>query len=165
MCGYCSGQKQLVSDTLYEYSFSRFLEQYFYNSSLQKMNGSDTCSHCPLQDYTRWFHMADGSVIQFKFKRHDVYSIELVNIKEQNNNHSKVVEASQLKCNRIKKLLQIKNTSFNSQYSSVINQVEEHINAILLSEAQERPNPAMPLPEEDDTSLPNQGLLPQEPGS
>jgi len=46
------------------------------------MNSSYICEHCPLRDYVRNFHMADGSIISFSFTSQDAYSIELVNIKE-----------------------------------------------------------------------------------
>jgi hypothetical protein len=50
------------------------------------------CDHCPLRDYTKWFHMEDGSTISFKFTEHDVYSIELLNIKKQRNNIQEVID-------------------------------------------------------------------------
>ena len=81
-CGYSSGQSQLVSDTLFEYSVARFVEQYFYNSKLSSMSSSSVCEHCPLRDYRRQFHMADGSIITFSFTNQEVYTIELLNIKQ-----------------------------------------------------------------------------------
>ena len=80
LCGYSSHQRQLLSDTLFEYSLSRFIEQYFYNDGLARRSQSG-CEHCPLRDASRWFHMADGSTITFKFTRQDVYTIDLLNIK------------------------------------------------------------------------------------
>lgn len=71
-----------MSDTLFEYPISRFIEQYFYNSRLKDMNSSYICEHCPLRDYIRNFYMADGSIISFSFTTQDAYSIDLVNIKE-----------------------------------------------------------------------------------
>lgn len=79
-CDHNSGAKQLLSDALFEYSISRFIEQYFYNSKLQDANRRH-CPHCPLRDSLLFFHMADGSTISFKFSRAEVYTIELLNIK------------------------------------------------------------------------------------
>jgi len=64
-CNFSSGNRQLLSDTLFEYSLCRFIEQFFYNSRLATINGSFQCEHCPLRDYKRWFYMADGSEITF----------------------------------------------------------------------------------------------------
>ena len=56
------------------------------------MNGSSTCEHCPLRDYRRQFRMADGSIITFSFTNQEVYTIELLDIKQQNNNLEQVTE-------------------------------------------------------------------------
>ena len=91
-CNKCNfqGKKILLSDTLFEYSISRFIEQYFYNNKLRYAEVS--CDHCPLRDHTRFFHMADGSTITFKFTKQDIYSIDILNLKKQNNNLSEVIK-------------------------------------------------------------------------
>lgn len=92
---------------------SRFIEQYFYNSSLARQCQSG-CEHCPLRDATRWFHLADGSTISFKFTAQDVYTIDLLNIKQQNNNKSEVAQLCAEKKERLDYLVAIKQTQFKS---------------------------------------------------
>ena len=106
-CGFQS-KKQLLSDTLFEYSISRFIEQYFYNSKLQSTETK--CEHCPLRDHSRSFHMADGSTINFKFTLQETYNIDLLNLKQQNNTLLEVIKFCLEKKQRVEKLIELKGT-------------------------------------------------------
>ena len=45
--------------------------------------------------------MADGSVITFSYTKQDVYTLDLVNIKEQNNNLEPLIEICTMKSNKL----------------------------------------------------------------
>ena len=154
ICGSCSGHQQLLTDTLYEYSFSRFVEQYFYNDRLRSTASTASCSHCPLRDATRWFHMADGSIIQFEFQKQDVFTLDLVNVKQQNNNLEAVRRLCGQKANRIRNLIRLKNALFNSNYSTVINFLDEK-----LVEMQAEAGPASRLSSAADVPRPHANSL------
>ena len=81
-CNLCGTKvkKRVISDMMFEYSFARFVEQYFYNSRCKTPKGQQ-CPHCPIRDYTRWFHMKDRSVVRFKFVKGDIYTVDLLNIR------------------------------------------------------------------------------------
>jgi hypothetical protein len=65
MRGECQICKRVVtkdipmSNTFYEYSKARFLEQFFYNGD-RLYNNSDVCSHRSLKDLNRVFIMPGG---------------------------------------------------------------------------------------------------------
>jgi len=103
---------------LFEYSISRFIEQYFYNTKLQEMNKGQ-CPHCPLRDYTRFFHLADGSTITFKFTREEVYTIELLNIKQQQNNLLPLIEVCSWKKSEINHVIKVKDAFFRGQMAAI----------------------------------------------
>jgi len=127
-CGHSIDKKE-ISDTLFEYSFSRFIEQYFYNSRLKPTKGGP-CSHCPLRDYTRWFYLADGSVVKFSFREENVYSVDLLNIREQNNNLEEVIKVCQEEKARIGDIVASKREGLLSDFN-VLSLHKKEIEAII----------------------------------
>lgn len=119
-----SSARQLLSDTLFEYSISRFIEQYFYNTKLQQLNRRQ-CPHCPLRDAIRVFHMADGSTITFKFSKAEVYTIELLNIKQQYNNLELLIEQCAKKKAEITHLVRVKETFFRGQMEAIMESIRD----------------------------------------
>lgn len=79
-----------MSDGLFEFSLARFVEQYFYNDAIST-NRDSMCQHCPLRDANLTFMMADGSTVNFNFTRTEVYSVDLLNLRQQNNNIDPVI--------------------------------------------------------------------------
>jgi len=63
-----------VSNTLYEYSKARYLEQFFYNDKL--INTS--CPHRSLKDINWIFTMPGGYQITFSYIPTEVFSIEMI---------------------------------------------------------------------------------------
>lgn len=71
-----------MSNTFYEYSKARFLEQFFYNGD-RLLNNNDVCCHRSLKDLNRVFIMPGGYQITFSFKALEVYQIEMIQPKKQ----------------------------------------------------------------------------------
>lgn len=64
-----------MSNTLYEYSKARFLEQFFYNDKLLNSGG---CSHRSMRDIQWIFTMPGGYQISFTYIGLEVFTIEMI---------------------------------------------------------------------------------------
>ena len=76
--------KQPIMSDLHEYSFAKFLEQYFYNGAIKNRGWEEEsfqCSHRIHREITRYFNL-NGVKISFTFHPVEPYTIEIVNIKE-----------------------------------------------------------------------------------
>jgi len=70
-----------VTSAIYEYSYARFIEQYFYNDMLENMpKGQFNCSHKVHRDIQRIF-IVNGIKIVFSFTTLDVYNVEILRLK------------------------------------------------------------------------------------
>jgi len=68
-----------MTNSLFEYSKARFLEQFFYNGDkLFNSNGNYGCTHRSLKDINRIFIMPGGYQITFSFITLEVYQIEMI---------------------------------------------------------------------------------------
>jgi len=68
-----------MTNTLFEYSKARFLEQFFYNGDkLFNNNSNYSCAHRSLKDINRIFILPGGYQITFSFITLEVYQIEMI---------------------------------------------------------------------------------------
>lgn len=72
----------IMSNTFFEYSRARFLEQFFYNGD-RLMNQWTGCNHRSLKDINRIFIMPSGFQITFTYIPLEVYQIEMIQPKKQ----------------------------------------------------------------------------------
>lgn len=72
----------VMSNTFFEYSKARFLEQFFYNGD-KLLNAGKQCRHKSLKDMHRIFIMPGGFQITFTFIPLEVYQIEMIQPKKQ----------------------------------------------------------------------------------
>ena len=63
--------------------------------------------------------MADGSTITFKFTQQDIYNIDLLNLKQQNNNLADVIKFCGDKKSRVEKLIEIKGVLFTDKVRGI----------------------------------------------
>jgi len=92
MYGFCNvcqhpvTPEKVVCNTLFEYSFARLLEQYFYNGELRNIDHLDhsrtTCTHRVHREISRIF-IYKGIRITFTFFELDVYNVEVLHLKRQ----------------------------------------------------------------------------------
>lgn len=85
ICQHCKRQVThdvVMTNTFYEYSKARFLEQFFYNGD-NLHNMDDICNHKSLKDINRVFVMPGNYVITFSFIPLEVYQIEMIQPKKQ----------------------------------------------------------------------------------
>ena len=74
--------EQVMSNTFYEYSRARFLEQFFYNGE-NLHNAHSTCGHRSLREINRVFIMPGNYQISFTYIPVVVYQIEMVRPKRE----------------------------------------------------------------------------------
>ena len=72
-----------VSNTLYEYSKARILEQFFYNEKLENA-GTFGCAHRSMRDIQWIFTMPGGYQITFTYIGLEVFTIEMIQPKSHN---------------------------------------------------------------------------------
>jgi hypothetical protein len=70
-----------MSPLHFEYSFARYLEQYFYSDGRLFMS---SCGHRALRDVTRKYIVNDGIMVNISYQQVDVYSIEMIRPNTQN---------------------------------------------------------------------------------
>jgi len=80
ICRILSNKRQELPSNVFEMSFYKFLEQFFYNQNLIKRRTNNQCNHRIHQDITRVF-IVGRTKITFEFYPEQFYSIEMLDMR------------------------------------------------------------------------------------
>lgn len=116
-----------MSPMHYEYSFGRFLEQYFYNENKLFMA---ECGHRALRDVTRKYAVNNSIIVTVQYFAVDVFSIEM--IRPKNSDTSELVQNFvEQKRKKIKKDLMDAREDFDTQIQNLLKEIKDARNLIL----------------------------------